>query len=110
MTTMEKDRVRIIAEGLAAEAMTRQEMSPDDVGTVRSELVGQWRALGSPANAFRDAAALVGDLPRPEFETAEATERMRQVRERLGVTSAEDQLVAALAARELLQSLSEQYG
>lgn len=109
MANMERDRARIIAEGLAASAVTRLEMMPDDVETVRSQLVEQWRAHGSPTNAFRDAAAAVSTLPQPELEAAETKEKMRPIRQALGVTSAEEQLVAALSALDILNSLAEQY-
>lgn len=109
MMVMERDLARIIAEGLAASAVTLLEMMPEDVDTVRSQLVEKWRECGSPANAFRDAAAAVSTLPQPELEPAETKEKMRPIREALGVTSAEEQLNAALGALGILRSLSEQY-
>lgn len=97
-----------IAAGLAAYATTYFEMG-DSVADVRMKLVAHWVSLGSPAGAFRDAATAVGEQPQPVVESAETTERSRPVRELLGVTSAEAQLVASLRARELLVGLAEEH-
>lgn len=99
----------VIAEGLAAYATTYFEMG-DAADVVRTKLIAQWKRLGSPAGAFRAAATTVTKQPQPLVESAETTERSRAIREYLGVTSAETQLVAALKARELLQDLADEHG
>lgn len=107
--TNHEDHTVIIAEGLAAYATTYFEMG-DAVDVVQTKLVAKWERLGSPVGAFRAAAAAVGEQPQPVVESAERTERGRGIREFLGVTSAETQLVAALRARELLGDLAEEHG
>lgn len=99
----------VIAEGLAAYATTYLEMG-DAADVVRTKLVDQWERLGSPAGVFRAAVRAVSDQPQPVLESAEVADRNRVIRERLGVTSAETQLVASLRAREILVGLAEVHG
>jgi hypothetical protein len=47
-------------------------------------------------------------MPQPPLESAEETERALPIRKMLGVQSAEDQLAAALLAREWLTRLAEE--
>jgi hypothetical protein len=73
------------------------------------KLVEQGEALGSPSGAFGDAALAISTLPQPLSETAVKTERLREIREQLGVTSAETYLTASLSAREVLEKLAAEF-
>ena len=94
-----------IVEGLAAIASTLAEM-----GTSDDEALAQLRAwivrLNVNAATIRDAATAMSSMPQPLEETAEQTERARPIREMLGVTSAAEELAAALRAREWLEQLA----
>ncbi|MBM7820114.1 hypothetical protein JOE63_002591 [Cellulosimicrobium cellulans] len=103
------EKQQVIADGLSSLAIASLELgeSPE---AVRAKLLEQWHRLGAPAGAFAAAAVAVGSLPLPPQESAYETEQRRHVRELLGLTSAEDQIAAALAARELLQDLAREVG
>lgn len=70
-----------------------------------SAVLAYWNALGRPSLA--QAALAVGTLAQPLDESAAERTRREGARQLLGVTSSEDQLVAALKARELLQRLAQ---
>jgi hypothetical protein len=95
-----------IAQRLAVMASTGFELGggADDVGR---DVTAMWVDLGSPAGAFAAAAAAVALLPqRPEIPASE--QARRTAFERLaGIGSVEQELVAALAARELLERLAQ---
>ncbi|HEV7949071.1 MAG TPA: hypothetical protein VGP24_04810 [Glaciihabitans sp.] len=99
----------VIVEGLAAFAVSMFEMGKDDAG-VRDEVIAWWNQFGRPAGLFRVAADAVKELPQPLSESPETIERMRPIREALGVTSADDSLTAALKGRELLERLAREFG
>jgi len=103
------DDRRIIADGLAAIATTSFEMGQSR-DAVRACLVDWWERLGSPANAFEDAAVALRQLPQPISERPEEIERRRAVRQQLGVQSADEQLLAAIEASALLGELSTELG
>jgi len=98
-----------ITEGLAVEAMTLVEMGAT-VETVRDKLVARWMQLGRPPGVFLGAARAMSTLPQPPVESAQATERAAAVRSMLGVTSAEESLVAQLSGREILEGLAGEFG
>ena len=74
---------------------------------VGRDVTAMWVDLGSPEGAFEAAAAAVALLPqRPEIPVSE--QARRTAFERLaGIGSVEQELVAALAARELLERLAQ---
>lgn len=82
----------------------------DSSSIARAKLVDLWESLGSPAGVFRAAAESIVRLPQPLMEPAEKTERLLPYRDQLGVMSADEQIAAALRARELLESLSRDFG
>ncbi len=102
------DDETIVAEGLASFASTFFAMG-DPPEVVRRKLIAHWESLGRPPGAFGDAAQAISTLPQPLTETAEKTERLREIREQLGVTSAETYLTASLSAREVLEKLAEDF-
>jgi hypothetical protein len=95
-----------IAQRLAVMASTGFELggSADDVAR---DLTALWVDLGSPDGAFGAAADAVARLPqRPEIPVSE--QARRTAFERLaGIASVEQELTAALSARELLQRLAQ---
>jgi hypothetical protein len=99
----------VITDGLAVEAMTLVEMGAD-VQTVREKLVARWVQLGRPPGVFLGAARAMSALPQPPVESVQATERAAPVRAMLGVTSAEESLVAQLSGREILEGLAGELG
>lgn len=100
---------QIVSDGLAAIAITEFEIGkPRD--EIESDLLAAWIQLGSQPGAFRAASKAIASFPQPILESAEKSERMRPIREMLGVTSTEDQLLANLAARELLEELADKHG
>jgi hypothetical protein len=73
---------------------------------VAGDLTAMWVELGTPTGAFEAAAGAVAELPqRPEIPVSE--QARRAAFERLaGINSVEQELVAALSARELLERLA----
>lgn len=106
---MEDRENRIIVEGLAVIAQTVFEMGADE-NQAREAVVEKWTQLGGAPGVFMAAANAMKDLPQPLVESAEKTERAREIREWLKVTSAEESLTAALRARELLERLARELG
>lgn len=106
---MEDSENPVIVEGLAVIAQTIFEMGGDDV-QARQALVTRWMQLGSAPGVFLAAANAMKNLPQPLVESAEETERAREVRAMLGVTTADESLVAALRARETLEQLARELG
>lgn len=96
---------RIIVEGLAALAGSGFEMG-DSHEQVRERLIQLWNDTGCLPGAFSAAAVALQTFPQPLIESAEQTERMRPIREKLGVQSADEQLLATMAGKELLQQLA----
>lgn len=94
------------ADGLAAIATTGFEMG-QSVEEVERTVLQHWEALGRPD--FHTAAAAIARQPQPLEESAEETARREPFRTMLGVNSAEHELAAALAARELLERLAQQH-
>jgi hypothetical protein len=94
-----------IAERLAVMASAGFELG-GSARDVARDVTAMWVDLGSPAGAFDAAAAAVATLPqRPEIPVSE--QARRAAFERLaGINSVEQELTAALAARELLQRLA----
>lgn len=102
------DEHRVIIDGLVATAIAlaeRHEREHTALGYLR-DLAEQAGALG--ADAFREAATAITQMPQPPLESAEETERALPLRAMLGVQSAEDQLAAALLAREWLVRLADE--
>lgn len=58
------------------------------------------------AQDVRDIAGAISRLPQPVDDPAERRESLRPIEEALGVTSPEQQLAAALAAREALMTFA----
>lgn len=106
---MPDDQDVVIAQGLAAIATTMFEMgaSAEDV---RKRMLGEWQRFGEPSEVLRMAADEVAAGPQPLEESANETERARLIRERLGVQSAETQLLAAMDARAVLSQLADEVG
>jgi hypothetical protein len=100
---------RIIVDGLAAHAISGFEFGTPLEDT-RAMLIAKWTQFGAPRGAFAAAAAAIAHFPQPVDETAEELEQARPIRNLLGVTSADDQLLAALRARELLGELAAELG
>jgi len=95
-----------IAEGFAATAVSMFEVG-ESRQAASDKLVDMWDAFGQPEDLFRAAAEAVLLAPQPISESAEQIEKMRLIREKLGVQSAEEQLLAAMSARELLLELAQ---
>ena len=102
------DEEALIAEGLASVAITFLAMG-ESTDAVRQRLIAQWEGFGQPPGAFARSAAAASTLPQPLVETAEESERLREIREHLGVTSAETYLTASLTAREVLERLAADF-
>ncbi len=105
---MAGDHHQGIVDGLVATALAlaeRKERETNALGYLR-DLSGQ--AGGRTAAVFRDAAAAITRMPQPPLESAEETEQALPMRMTLGIQSAEDQLAAALLAREWLTRLAEE--
>jgi hypothetical protein len=99
------DRAKVL-EGLAAMAVTLAEMGFSETDLVK--VVGSSMAnlgLTSPADV-RDVAGAISQLPQPVDESADVRDRRQPINEMLGLTSPEDQLVAALRAREALEAFA----
>lgn len=95
-----------IVEGLAAYATGYAEMgmAAADAKVQLVELAARFDAAAP--RLFRLAAAAIAHQPQPLEESADETERRRPIEEMLGLTSAADQLAAALVAREWLEELA----
>ncbi|MDQ2729677.1 MAG: hypothetical protein M3Y91_17850 [Actinomycetota bacterium] len=66
--------------------------------------------FGMTADDVRAAAVTIASFPQPQEESVEHTERARPIREMLGVTSAHDQLAAAITGRAWLEQLADSEG
>ncbi|MBX3099568.1 MAG: hypothetical protein KF761_08310 [Salinibacterium sp.] len=99
----------IIVNGIGAYAVTFFEMG-DSSDVVRQKLLSEWRRFGEPAGVFDAAAKAISGFPQPVLESVENTERKRAILEKLGAQGPEEQLVAALRAREVLGSLGKEFG
>lgn len=99
----------MLAQGLAALATGFFEMGHSEA-EVREKLLRQWTGLQEPGGLFAAAATEVGGQPQPLVESAEKTERMRDIRTMLGVQGAQEQLLAAMNARDLLERLGREFG
>lgn len=106
---MDDSKNPMLVEGLALVASTSFEMGKD-ASEAREEVIAWWESLGRPPGVFLAAAGVMKDLPQPLNEPADKIERMRSIRESLGVTSAEKSLVSAIQGRELLESLAYEFG
>lgn len=88
-------------------AITAAEMGASDEELVNA-VGGMMLRLGmGTADEVRAVAAAVARLPQPLDEGAYERERRRPIEEMLGVTSPEEQLSAALRAREVLERFAE---
>ncbi|MBT1669646.1 hypothetical protein KK092_09655 [Curtobacterium flaccumfaciens pv. flaccumfaciens] len=77
----------------------------------RIEVLACWRAsFGSEPGLLCKAAEAVAALPKPIPDKVKDIERMQQIRKVIGATSPEDELLAMLDARELLQELAREFG
>lgn len=95
----------LIADSLASIASTEFEMG-HDLEQAEAAVLRAWESFGRPD--LQSAADALRRLPQPLLESAEETARREPARAMLGVTSAERQLEAALAARELLERLARE--
>lgn len=103
------EQFAVAANGLSAIAITLFEMGePDEV--VRAKVYGHWQVLRAPSSVFAAAASTVTTSPQPLEETAEKSARLEQSRGMLGAAQPQDQLVAMLKARELLEALAIEHG
>lgn len=108
---MTDDNETIVA-GLAVIATSTAEMggSADEVKAAVAHMMMRLRIEpGEYVAVLRAAAAAVSRLPQAPEESAEETERSRAIRELLGVTSADDQLSAALVGRECLEEMADHF-
>lgn len=100
------DERTLTLEGLAAIAVTVAEMggTPEDVmARVGPYLFKLGLATGDDVRAV---AAAIARLPQRMNESAEIRERRKPIERMLGLTSAEEALVASLTAREALETLA----
>lgn len=102
---MSTDDDQVAIDGIAAIATTRFEMG-ENAEQVEQSVLAHWEALGRPD--LQASADAIARQPQPLQESAEETARREPFRALLGVDSAEKQLVAALAARELLERLARE--
>ncbi|MCS6577393.1 MULTISPECIES: hypothetical protein [Curtobacterium] len=102
------DEDALVAASFASIAVSVCEMftEPDQR---RDRVLEHWRELGSQSGLFLAAAGQITTLPQPPSETVEQIERKQRFRERYGMDSAEDQLLAAIDARALLQELAREF-
>lgn len=99
-----------IVEGLAAIATSVAEMggTDDDIRAGVANMMLQLHiADHEVVDVLRAVVASISKMPQPMTESAEKTERRRHVREMLGVQSAEEQLLAMMRAREVVQQLAD---
>ncbi|WP_105034119.1 hypothetical protein [Cryobacterium aureum] len=99
----------IIVDGLGAYAVTFFEMG-DSREVARGKLLAEWQRFGEPVGVFHMAAKAIGEFPQPVLESVAASERKGLIREMLGAQSPEQQLVATLRAREVLEKLGNEFG
>lgn len=99
-----------ITEGLAAIAISVAEMGGSDED-IKAQVMSMIAALrvDDPTAVLRAAAGAVARLPAPLEESSDKSERHRRVREMLGVKSAEEQLVASLRGREVLERMASDF-
>ncbi|GAB3617400.1 hypothetical protein GCM10027416_19570 [Okibacterium endophyticum] len=102
---LDPEQYRIAVEGISAIAITNFEMGAGEA-QARTAVLALWEQLGRPRGAFAEAATSTTHSPQPVLQTAEETERARQIREMLGVRSSEEALVAMLSACEMLEQLA----
>lgn len=107
---MTDEELRGIVDGLVATAMTLAERKEPESNALAYLRDLSAQAGGRTALVFREAANGITNLPQPPLESAEETERSRAARQASGIPSAEDQLAAALLAREWLTRLAEELG
>jgi hypothetical protein len=90
----------------AAVAVTAAQMGGDS-GTIIATVGPYMERLGfTSAQDARDVAAAISRLPQPVDDPPERRERLRKFEEMVGAISPEQQLLAALAAREALNSFA----
>jgi hypothetical protein len=104
---MGSDERQVIVEGIAAYAVTYAEMGATENEAVRMLVAHLLRLAGPDPTIIEDAARAVRSMPQPFDETPEEIERARPIREMFGLPTAEDELTAALQAREWLTGLAE---
>lgn len=99
----------LFAEQLASFASTYYDMGLSD-DEVRERCISFWERVLRPPGMFAAAAEQVSGLPQPQYESADETERKRQIREHFHVTPVEENLLSMMKARELLQQLAREFG
>lgn len=110
---MDERQIRTVLVGIAAETLTLCEMHQSAYDAtindqdIISEAARQLRQFGmlTPDYALA-AASAVNALPQPLDEPAEERARREPIEKMLGLTSPEDQLIAAIRAKELLEELA----
>lgn len=103
---MSDDHRRVAVEGVAAVVVTSFEMGETEEQVRRGVL--QWMQFTGYVDAafLLEVAAAIGEQPQPVNWPVEDQERRDQIEQMLGVTSASDQLVALLRARELVTMMA----
>ncbi len=82
-----------------------------DPDTRRDQVLAYWRAsFGSPPGLLLAAAERVAALPLPVSDAVKDIERMARFRDLTGATSPEEELVAIIDARALLEDLAREFG
>lgn len=108
MTSESEEQRKVVIDGLVATAIALADRDSFDA-TSLTYLRDLAMQMGHHhAQVYRDAAAAITAMPQPPMESAEETEKAREMRTTLGIQSAEQQLSAALVGREWLTQLADQ--
>lgn len=105
---MRDEQRRVAAEGVAAASVTSVEMGKTDGETRRQVLLWMQHTGYTDAPFLLEVATAITRQPQPVNWPVEGQETREQIERMLGVVSANDQLLAALRARELVTALAEE--
>lgn len=105
---MNDEHRRVAVEGVAAAAVTSVEMGNTDDETRRQVLLWMQHTRYIDAPFLLEVATAITRHPRPVNWPVEGQEQREHIEQMLGVVSANDQLLAALRARELVTTLAQE--
>jgi hypothetical protein len=104
--SLEPERRKVLVEGLAAQAYTFALQKKGRAEALPSLIDMMVKFRTTDPTIPEDAAADIVNIPEPPDEPPEEIARKKAIRDMLGVTSAEDELLAALTARDWLERLA----
>lgn len=77
----------------------------------REQVLAYWSAsFGSPPGLLAEAAGAVAGLPKPLADDVKDIERMERIRQMLGASTPEQELLEMIDARALLEDLAREFG